>query len=453
MHYKELRLKKETVDFIEINKFTELSKIQEAVLPYAIKGRDLIGISKTGTGKTHAYLIPLMEVLDADHNQVQAVIASPTRELAQQTYDFAKVMQEVNPNLRIQLISGGSDRQKASEKLIRQPHLVIGTVGRIKDFFVDEAVLRLDQAKILVVDEADMILEIGYLPDLDEIAGRMNNRLQMMVFSATIPLNLRPFMKKYMHNPQLLNIQEDPKFNPRIHHVLVPIKHKKYLDMALTLAQTINPLLCLLICNSRQDVAKLAEMFQEAGMKFIELRGDMSGRARKQAMTLITDHKTVFVIATDVAARGLDIPEISHVISVGFPSDLDFYVHRAGRTGRTGREGTCYALYAVKDEPNIRTLIKSGIHFEHQAIGENGMKDLKPFGQTFIRKTKQEDIEITKLVTKRIDAVKPGYKKKRIAEVAKIKQKKHREMIRASIKEQKKTRAKMKQIEGKNEQK
>ena len=432
--------------FIEINKFSQLSGIQSEVFPYAIKGRDVIGVSKTGTGKTHAYLIPLMQMLDASRNEVQALIIAPTRELAQQIFDFARPMMEVNPELRIKLITGGTDKKK-SEKLSKQPHLVIGTVGKVRDLFVEDSLLRIDQADVLVVDEADMILEIGYLEDLDIIAAKMKERLQMLLFSATIPDNLRPFMKKYMHNPHIVQVAEDIKFNPRITHVLVPTKHRTYLEAAVLLAKSINPLICLIVCNTKTDAIKLTEMFRETELRFIELRGDMSARARKQSMSLIGNDAARFIIATDVAARGIDIPEISHVISVGFPKDLDFYIHRAGRTGRTGREGTCYVLYGEKDDPSIRLLMKRHIEFLHMSNTETGLRPLKPYGETFVRRSKPQDIEISKLVNKRVEQVKPGYKKRRAAEVEEIKRKKRRNMIQSSIKEQRKARAKLKQIE------
>jgi ATP-dependent RNA helicase CshB len=179
----------------------------------------------------------------------------------------------------------------------------------------------------------------------------------------------------------------------------------------------------------------------------VELRGDMTARARKQAMTLISNEGAQFVIVTDVAARGIDIPEISHVISVGFPPDIDFYIHRAGRTGRTGREGTCYVLYSDKDQNAIATLMKRHIVFKHMSNTEAGLRDMKDYGETYVRRTKPQDIEISKLVNKRVEQVKPGYKKKRLAEVEDIKRKRRREMIQKSIKELGKAKAKLKQIE------
>ncbi len=188
--FNDFALRASAQKLIELEGFQEPTAIQAAVIPVALKGRDLIGISETGTGKTHAFLIPLMEKIKPELPQVQAVITAPTRELAMQIYNRAKTMTQADPRLRVRLITGGLDREKMADSVKTQPHLVIGTPGRIKDLFLDQEVLRVDTASVLVVDEADMTLEFGFLEDIDAIASRMGNHLQMMAFSATIPQGL-----------------------------------------------------------------------------------------------------------------------------------------------------------------------------------------------------------------------------------------------------------------------
>lgn len=193
----EIGLSEKTCEFIEKNGFTELTPIQEKVIPAVLKGKDVIGLSRTGTGKTHAYLIPLMEKVDSSLDHPYAVITAPTRELAMQIYEKAKVMAEVDPALRIKLYTGGTDRNRDLKQLrSSQPHIVIGTPGRIKDLFLNEAALRIDLAPLLIVDEADMTLEYGFLDEIDAFAGRMSESLQMLAFSATMPEQLKPFLKK-----------------------------------------------------------------------------------------------------------------------------------------------------------------------------------------------------------------------------------------------------------------
>ena len=200
------KLKETTRRFIELNGFEELTKVQEEVLKYTSSSRDVIALSKTGTGKTHAYLIPVMEMINPVSDKTQVLISLPTREMAYQVYQNCLVMKEVYPDLRIQLLAGGTDKKKSISKMENTPHIVIGTPGRIKDLFLNAGALRIDKAKILVVDEADMTLEYGFLDEIDAFAGRLPDDLQMMAFSATMPDQLRPFLRKYMQQPVTVEI-------------------------------------------------------------------------------------------------------------------------------------------------------------------------------------------------------------------------------------------------------
>ncbi len=439
-----------TKRFLEINRFKTLTEIQQKAIPLILKGHDIIAVSATGTGKTHAFLIPLLEMIDVSVENIQAVITAPTRELASQIYKNAVLMKEVEPLLNIKLISGGTDRQKVNEQLKTQPHIVIGTPGRIKDLFLNDESLLVNTAKIMIVDEGDMTLEYGFLDDIDAIAGKMSDRLQMLVFSATIPQGLRPFLKKYMQNPKTIRASEDLNFDPQINHVLVPCKHREYSQTLLNILPGFQPFVCLIFANTRVLAKETADIMRGKGYRVLELHGDLLARTRKQALNSLNNREYQYVVATDIAARGLDIDSITHVVSLGFPSDLSFYVHRSGRTGRSGREGTCYALYREDDERNVRLLIEKGIKFDHLIYKENQWVQLKPFGFKRQRPKTELDKDIAK-VANRKEKVKPGYKKKKEAEIAKLKQKKKREIIKKSIQEQKKGRAKQKQIEKNNQ--
>ncbi len=194
-------------------------------LALALKGKDIIGQSQTGSGKTHAFLIPIFEGLDEDLQQVQAVITTPTRELAEQIYNVAMQLASFcDKPIKIGRYVGGTDKQKTIEKLGTQPQIVIGTPGRIKDLAINERVLLAHTAKMFVVDEADMTLETGFLTDIDQIAGTMGRDLQMMVFSATIPQALKPFLKKYMTAPTHIHIQPRQQTAVKIEHILYPTK-------------------------------------------------------------------------------------------------------------------------------------------------------------------------------------------------------------------------------------
>ncbi len=449
--YSDYMFRESTKRFIELEGFVNPTQIQKEVIPQACKGRSIVGISATGSGKTHAFLIPIMEMVDSEIDQIQAVISAPTRELATQIYLRCNKMQEANPELNIRLIVGGKEKSKMVSSLKKQPHIVIGTPGRIKDLFINEQALRVDTAKIFVVDEADMTLEMGFLEDVDAIAGKMNRNLQMMSFSATIPLELQKFLKKYMEVPKVIQIEDANHFQPKINHILVPAYDKTYEEKLMELLPLITPYMCLIFANTREKVASVATMLRDEGYEVIELHGDLTSRERMKAMKELQVLKKTYVVASDVASRGIDIDGVSHVISLGFPKELEYYIHRSGRTGRAGKDGICYSIYVASDDQAIRSLEKRGIKFEHQAIKNGAFRILEPLHKKKVKKDDPLEKEIAKIVKKKNTKVKPGYKKKQKQEVERLKRKARRAMIQNDIKAQQKERAKQKQRDKRNE--
>lgn len=449
--FEDFNLSEKTMQFIALNNFKTPTPVQEDVIPAVLRGRDVIGISRTGTGKSHAFLIPIMEKTDSFLDYPQAVITAPTRELAMQIYEKAKIMAQADPALRIRLYVGGKDREKDIKQLEKQqPHIIIGTPGRIRDMFLDGGSLRIDLASILVVDEADMTMEYGFLDDVDQVAGRMREDLQMLAFSATMTDQLKPFFKKYMQNPEMFEIGERVRFNPDIRHVLVPCYHHTYTEVIKSILPGFQPYVCLIFCNTRETAAEIAEDLRSEHLAVTELHGDLESRKRKQAMKEISLASKTYVVATDLAARGIDLETVTHVISCGFPSDLEYYVHRAGRTGRAGSTGTCYALYKEEDDAAVRTLMKRGIKFEHARCRGGKWQQLRPYGQRPPKKDDEIEKQISMMMTKKKTKVKPGYKKKRAAEIEKLHRQKKRDYIRSKIREEKAARYKAKAREERN---
>ena len=437
--FEDFNLKDTTMAFIEKNHFTQPTPIQEQVIPSALRGKDIIGLSSTGSGKTHAYLIPIMEKVDPNSDEAQFVITAPTRELATQIFEMAKVMTEILPELRVRLYVGGRERSKDIEQLEKsQPHIVIGTPGRIKDLFLNAGALRIDKASMLVVDEADMTLEYGFLDEIDAFVGRLGEHLQMLAFSATMPDQLKPFINKYMHHPITYQIGEKVRFNPDIKHVLVPCYHHSYAETILSILPGFQPYVCLIFANTRQEASEIAEELRKNKVSVSEIHGDLTSRKRKQAMKSISNAEHTYVVATDLAARGIDIGEVTHVISCGFPEDLEYYIHRAGRTGRAGSTGICYALYQESDDQAIRSLQKRGIKFDHARHRSTGWQTLHPYGQRRLKTDDELEKKIAMIMTKKNTKVKPGYKKKRAAAIDRVHRQKKREMIRSKIREEKK---------------
>ena len=436
-----IELKQTTLDFIAKNNFKELTKIQEACLRMAKKDKDIVAISKTGTGKTHAFLIPIMEKINLGSDETQVLISAPTRELAMQIFERAKVMCEVYPTLRIKLLSGGMDNAKLKEGLKKQPHIIVGTPGKIKDLYTDN-VLRVDQVKIFVVDEADMTLEYGFLEDIDTVFAKMTRNPEIMCFSATLPEGLKPFIKKYLSNPQMIKIEDNEGFNPQIEHVLINCKHKSYQEMLLDILPGFNPYVCLIFANTREECALTAKTLKQHGYRVLELHGGLESRERIRAMKALASKEYTYVVASDVASRGIDVDGVSHVVSLGFPKDLAFYTHRSGRTGRNGRDGVCFALYQESDLKSIELLTKSGIKFVNKTFKNGVWKTLKPFNFKRVSRDEIREKEIARSLYRKGEKVKPNYKKKKTKEIERIKQKEKQTYIRQKIREEKKARYK-----------
>lgn len=428
--------------------FTHPTPIQEKVIPLALHHRDVVGISQTGTGKTHAFLLPILEHIDTSKEKVQAVIAAPTRELAQQIYENAKVFKKYNSDLRISLVIGGSDKQKAIAKLNHQPHLVVGTPGRIKDLSINEQALKITTADTFVIDEADMTLEYGYIEDLDTVLGKMKKDLQMMVFSATIPEAMKPFLRKYMKNPEIITIDSRQPAASNVRHYLIETKHRDRYEVLKSIMNIIDPYICIIFVNKRGEAVHLAKRLREDGYKVGEIHGDLEPRERKQMMRRIHNNEYQYIVGTDIAARGIDIDGVSHVINMEFPTERDFYIHRAGRCGRGKYTGECFSMYDTSDQAMVEALEKKHIHFEMKAIKNGQLVDR---GERQKRKKRQHqptelEKEVAKIVRKP-KKVKPGYKKKRKAEVDKLYRKQKRAIIQADIKRQRKERYKKAQRE------
>ena len=398
-----------TIEHINFNKPTE---IQEKVIPLVKKRRDVVGISQTGTGKTHAFLLPIMDRIDTNKECIQAVVAAPTRELAMQIYQNAKEFRRFNKDLRVSLIIGGSDKQKTITKLNNQPHIIIGTPGRIKDLAIDENALKITTADIFVIDEADMTLEFGYIEDLDIVLGKMKENLQMLVFSATIPEAMKPFLRKY------------------------------------TIMGMIDPYICIIFANKRTEVTAIAKALREDGYRIGEIHGDLEPRERKQMMRRIHNNEYQYIVATDIAARGIDIDGVSHVINMEFPTERDFYIHRSGRCGRGKYTGECFSMYDTSNQEMVESLEKKHIHFEMKQIkggklvdaGERDKRNKRVHEPTELEK------EVQKII-KKPKKVKPGYKKKRKREIEKLYRKQKRQIIQQDIRRQRKERYKKAQIE------
>ena len=439
--FKNYQFKGFIFDTLDKMNFKNPTPIQELVIPLALQGKDVIGKSPTGSGKTHAYLLPILNKINTSIDKVQAVILTPTRELATQIYENLVMFQKYDQKLKLRLITGGLDRARMIEKVNNTPHIVIGTPGRIKDIGLDKAEFNLMSTDILVLDEADMIMETGFMDDVSLLAAKMKDDLQMLVFSATIPNHLKVFLDKYMHNPKLVELSN---INPgTITHVAYPTRHKDRKEVLLNLISGINPYLCLIFASKKDTVNNIYNFLLNNGHKVGVIHGDLDNKVRRQMMRRIKDNEFVYIVCSDIAARGIDIEGVSHVINYDLPKELEFFYHRAGRTGRNGNDGVCYTFYDKEDLPIVLKLMKGNINFLHQEYKNEEWVDLKSLTPENKKKEPTElDIKIKTIVNKsKKQPVKPGYKKKAKEEIEKVKAKHRREIIKKDIKKRIKERA------------
>lgn len=405
--------------------FQSLKPVQEQIIPLALKGESLIVESQTGSGKTHSFLIPLMDQLNSELAEVQAVVTAPSRELAEQIYQMATQINEFRPNpLRIENYVGGTDKKRQLDKLgsQNQPQLVIGTPGRIFDLMSEHA-LWVQTSRVMVVDEADMTLDMGFLNIVDEIASRMPEDLQMMVFSATIPQALEVFLNKYMDHPQRIKIENQDVISPTIRNYLLNTKQQDRKALTYDLLTKGHPFLALVFTNTKEYADQLVDYLRQRGLKVAKIHGNVDSRERKRIMRQIRNLEFQYVVATDLAARGIDIPGISLVINTELPQDLEFFVHRVGRTGRNDLPGEAYTFYEPAEDQAIDQLEDKGIQFIPVRWKDGELVETHQRDRRQRRKIKaKEDLpEINRLVNRqKHKKVKPGYKRKLKQNIKKI---------------------------------
>ncbi len=327
--------------------FTEPTPVQARSIPVLLEGNDVVGIAQTGTGKTLAFGIPMAEQLDSTHAEAQALVLVPTRELAQQV--LAVLTDIGRPfGLRTVGLLGGHALQGDFRALDANPHVVVGTPGRIKDH-LRRRTLSLSGIRYAVLDEADQMLDIGFLPDITHILGRTPRSRQTALFSATMPHNVMRLVRRYMDRPETIAVASELETVESVEHVYFEVAER---DKVRGLRELIDRELrgrTLVFSRTKRGVDRLADRLQGDGVHVGALHGDMDQRKRDRVVQRFRDGQLDLLIATNVAARGLDIPEITHVVNYDAADNAEEYVHRTGRTGRAGREGKAISFVSEVD--------------------------------------------------------------------------------------------------------
>ncbi len=414
-NFKEFGLQSYLLEAIEELNFKEPTEIQTQVINQIQSKQDIIGQSKTGSGKTHAFLLPLLNRLKEGTEGVQLVITAPSRELAEQLYQAALQLTENAPwDIDITRYVGGRDKNKQIESLEKtQPDVAIGTPGRLVDLVRSNHLLTYT-AYAMVIDEADMTLDLGFIEEVDQIAGTLSDDSQFLVFSATIPQKLQPFLQKYMNSPVTIEVKNKSVISDLVENILISTKGKDRTDLIYDLLTIGHPYLVLIFANTQERVDELAKELEERGLNVGVLHGGLESRERRRVMREIRQLDYQFVVATDLAARGIDIEGVSHVINAEVPQDLSYFVHRVGRTGRNNLPGIAITLYSPGEEEEIQIIEKMGIEFEEKVLRNNRLVDTRERRTERKRKTRglEYDGEIEGMAQKAKKNIKPGYKRR-----------------------------------------
>ena len=336
MSFERLGLSESSLEAVRRKGFETPTDIQREVIPRLLEGTvDIIGQSQTGTGKTAAFALPIIEAIDSNEKTVQAIILTPTRELALQVADEIKSLRG-KKRIYVYAIYGGQPIGPQIRALERGVHVVVGTPGRVLDH-LNRGTLDLSAVKFFVLDEADRMLDMGFIDDIEEIMKRAPEDKRILMFSATMPMGILLLAKKYMKNPDVVLVSRDeivPEMVDQEYIEVLPARKYEKLKEVLD-----EGFYGIIFCHTKRETRELSERLRRDGFKADALNGDMSQAARERTFGRFKERKINVLVATDVAARGLDVREITHVVNYSLPMNPEQYIHRIGRTGRMGKKG------------------------------------------------------------------------------------------------------------------
>ena len=349
--------------------FETPTDIQAQAIPHLLAGdRDFIGLAQTGTGKTAAFGLPVLEQLDPSAPHVQALILAPTRELGQQIAQQIELFSKRLDGIQAVAVYGGANIMTQIHALKRPCQIVIATPGRLIDLAKRKAV-QLDQIRFVILDEADEMLNMGFKEELDTILAMTPDSKQTWLFSATMPREIRRLVKQYMSDPFEVRIDPKTTVNEHIEHRYAIVKHSDKTE-ALARFMDLDPeLFGVVFCRTKRDTQDLAETLMKKGYRADALHGDLSQPQRDRVMRRFKARELQMLIATDVAARGIDVDDVTHVFHHSLPNDQEYYTHRSGRTARAGKQGISLAFISQRERAVVNRFAKSlGIEFEHVLI-------------------------------------------------------------------------------------
>lgn len=407
--------------------------VQEQVIPAILKGRDVIGQSQTGTGKTLAYALPVLQQIDTSKQEVQALILAPTRELTRQIAGVIDYLAG-DTGIDIVLIQGGVDIGRQIQKLRRNPQVIVGTPGRILELILQEK-LASHTARFLIIDEADTMLEMGFRDDIEKIFQKVKKDIQIMLFAATFPPKVEGITKNFMKKPLHLNINPAEKVVSSVENVLFRVRNNGKEEALLDLVKIYNPYLGIVFVKKKEQVDELVTQLRQAGVEAEGLHGDMQRGQRKQVMQRFREARSQILVATDIASRGLDVEGVTHIFNFDLPISVDQYVHRIGRTGRAGETGIAVNIITAVEEEKLRRFEdKLDRRFKEMVIKSGSVVEKTGRGKSAVE-TQNEEKTTRKPKTEGKKFTGPNAKKKAIKEYQQKKKKESAKQVVAKRKE------------------
>lgn len=335
------------------------TEIQQKAIPILLKEKekDFLGLAQTGTGKTAAFGLPLLDAVDPDVKKTQALVLAPTRELGQQIAQQFQAFSKYMKGLRVQVVYGGASIVPQMKALKNTPHIIIATPGRLLDL-INRKSIDLSGIKHVVFDEADEMLNMGFREDIDHILSFTQGQKSTWLFSATMAPEIKSIVKKYMDNPSEVKIDAANVVNQNIEHKYFIAKAKDKVEILKRIIELEPDMRGIVFCRTKRETQQLAEILQGKKLPVDAIHGDLSQNQRDQVMKRFKSHSLEFLIATDVAARGIDVNDLTHVIHYSMPDDLEYYTHRSGRTGRAGKKGISLALITSAEQRKVNFIQK-----------------------------------------------------------------------------------------------
>jgi len=352
--FNELGLSAPVIRAIQNMGFEEATAIQEQTIPIAMEGRDLIGQAQTGTGKTAAYGVPLVERIMVDFEQIQGIVLSPTRELAVQVAEELNKIGEFK-GIHALPIYGGQEMDRQIRALKKKPQIIVATPGRLMDH-MRRRTIRLNLIKMVILDEADEMLNMGFVEDIELILKEMPETRQTLLFSATMPRQIQNLAQKFMKNPELISIKAKEVTVDTIEQHFLEVQDRQKFEVISRLLDIQSPELAIIFCRTKRRVDEISEALSKRGYSAEAIHGDLSQSKRESVLRQFKEGTIDILVATDVAARGLDISGVTHVYNLDIPQDPEGYVHRVGRTARAGKTGLAVTLVTPREMGQLRLI-------------------------------------------------------------------------------------------------